>query len=140
MGNLSGNSIMGFLPIILMGLFFYFFIIRPQSKQRKQIEDMHAALSVGDEVQTYSGFYGIIYAIDDENVVLEMLPDFTKLMISKAAISKIITSDDIQSDAAVSDNPGESAAENTFVEDADDQVTTEYNDAIVEDAEYEDLK
>jgi preprotein translocase subunit YajC len=130
---------MGFLPIILMGLFFYFFIIRPQSKQRKQIEDMHAALSVGDEVQTYSGFYGIIYAIDDENVVLEMLPDFTKLMISKAAISKIITSDDIKGDATVSDNPGQSAAENTIVEDADDQVTTEYNDAIVEDADYEDL-
>lgn len=142
MESLSGNSIMGFLPLILMGLFFYFFIIRPQSKQRKQIEDMHATLAIGDEVQTYSGFYGIIYAIDDQNVVLEMLPDFTKMMIAKAAISKVITSEDIKSDYTVGDYQDDQRAttSETIVEDADDPITTEYNDAIVEDAEYEDLK
>ncbi len=129
MGNLSGSGLMSFLPLIAMGLFFYFFIIRPQSKQRKQIEDMHATLSIGDEVQTYSGFYGIIYAIDDENVVLEMLPDFTKLMIAKAAISKVITADE----AVVTDR----GAVNT--DPKDEEITTEYNDAKVEDAEYEDL-
>ena len=55
---------------------------------------MRSDIKVGDEVLTIGGFYGVIYAIDDQNVVLEMLPDFTKAMVVKSAISKVITEAD----------------------------------------------
>ncbi len=78
------------LPLVLVLAFFYFFVIRPQNKQRKEIESMRASMKAGDEILTIGGFYGIIYAIGNENVTIELLPDYEKALITKAAIAKVI--------------------------------------------------
>lgn len=78
----------------LIFLVFYLFIIRPQSKQQKQVQKMRENIKVGDEVLTIGGFYGIVYAIDEKNIVLELLPDFNKAMVVKTAISKVITGEE----------------------------------------------
>ncbi|MGI6108979.1 MAG: preprotein translocase subunit YajC [Eubacteriaceae bacterium] len=111
------NNLMSFLPLLLIVVFFYFFVIRPQNKQQKEIKDMRSTMKVGDEVLTIGGFYGVIYAIDDQNVVLEMLPDFNKAMVVKSAISKVIT----ESDKAEEDNSEDktTAADDNQVEDAE---------------------
>lgn len=83
-----------FIPLLLILAVFYFFFIRPQNKQQKELQEMRNNMKVGDEVITIGGFYGIIYAIDDKNVVLEMLPDFHKLMVIKTAISRVITEEE----------------------------------------------
>lgn len=98
------------LLVVLIGVF-YFAIIRPQNKQQKEIQKMRDAMKVGDEVLTIGGFYGIIYAIDDKNVVLEMLPDFNKAMVVKAAISRIITPEESQAENAAQAPTTESAPE-----------------------------
>ena len=86
-------TLMNFLPMVLLLGFAYFMLLRPQQKQQKKTKSMLEAMKVGDEVMTAGGFYGIIYAIDDTNVVLEMLPDYNKAMIRKASIVQVITAD-----------------------------------------------
>ena len=79
-----------FLPIVLVFAFFYFFILRPQNKQKKEIENMRKSMRAGDEILTIGGFYGVIYAIGEENITIELLPDYEKALITKSAIAKVI--------------------------------------------------
>ena len=108
------------LPLVLILVFFYFFIIRPQNKQQKEIKEMRTNMKPGDEILTIGGFYGIVYAIGEENVTIELLPDYNKALITKAAISKIVS---------VGDAP---EAEEEVFEELDEEPT-------VVDAEYEEI-
>ncbi|SDX50992.1 preprotein translocase subunit YajC [Eubacterium barkeri] len=123
---MNTNTLLQFLPIVILAVFVYFVLIRPQSKQQKQVKDMLGSMKVGDEVMTAGGFYGIVFAIDDENVVLEMLPDFNKAMIRKASIVKVITADDVEE---IEDVPEEL-----------DEVAEVTEDPKVEDADFEEVK
>lgn len=118
------------LPLLLLVVFFYFFIIRPQNKQRNEVQKMRDAMKVGDEIITIGGFYGIIYAIDEENIVLEMLPDFNKAMIAKSAVSKVIKREEVM------DDDEKEAEEEKIAAD----IKEEFSDKAVEDADYEDVK
>ncbi len=124
------------LILIVFIALMYFMLIRPQNKQRKEMQSMRDNMKPGDEVLTIGGFYGIIYAIDEENVVLEMLPDFHKAMVVKNAISKVITRDESAADTDEDESPAvEEVAEETASEETEE--TPEYNDSPVEDAQYE---
>ena len=113
------------LPLILVLVFFYFFILRPQNKQKKEIQEMRSSMKPGDEIITIGGFYGIVYAIGEENVTIALLPDYNKALISKAAISKVVVSAD-----AVA------AAEEDDFEEIDKEII---KDSDVVDAEYEEI-
>lgn len=112
------------LPLILVLVFFYFFILRPQNKQKKEIQEMRAAMKPGDEIVTIGGFYGIIYAIGEENVTIELLPDYNKALIVKSAISKVVNTVDA------------AAAEEDVFEEIDEELIDE---SKVVDAEYEEI-
>ena len=125
------NMLMQLLPIIVLALFMYFVLIRPQNKQQKKMREMLDSMKIGDEVLTAGGFYGIIYAIDDENVVMEMLPDFNKLMIRKNSIVKVITAEEQFEDSPEEmDEPVEATVEETTTEET----------SKVEDADFEEVK
>ena len=125
------NQFIQFAPVLILAAFLYFVLIRPQSKQQKKVNDMLEKMKIGDEVMTTSGFYGIISAIDDENVVLELLPDFNKVMLRKAAIGKVITANDAEDDEDETD-PEAAVAE------AKGKALDEA-DAKVEEAEFSDV-
>ena len=79
----------GFGSIILIGVMFvalYFFMIRPQKKQEKQIKDMRDSLQVGDEITTIGGIIGKIVSIKDETLVMETSRDGTKIRILRSAV------------------------------------------------------
>lgn len=60
-----------FVVIIWIAVF-YFLLIRPQKKQRKQMEDLHSAMEPGDNIMTTGGFYGtILDIVDDTTVIVE---------------------------------------------------------------------
>ena len=64
-----------FGPVILFGgmaLLFYFLLIRPQSKARKQMEERLSKLKAGDEVLLTSGFYATIDRVEDKNIYLKL--------------------------------------------------------------------
>ena len=50
---------------------FYFLLVRPNSKERKQKAQVLAALAVGDSVRTTGGFIGTVIDINDEMVIVE---------------------------------------------------------------------
>lgn len=82
----------GGLPILLLqilaiGLVFYFLIIRPQSRARKQHEQMLGALKKGDEVTTSGGVIGKVRDIKDDRVTIES--GTSTLVVERARIVRI---------------------------------------------------
>ena len=64
-------SLLGMLmPLLLMGLVFYFMLIRPQRKKDKKVKEMLDNLKHGDRVTTIGGIYGTIVAIKDDTITL----------------------------------------------------------------------
>ena len=62
-----------FIKFIPRNIFFYFFIIRPQKKQEKEIREMRDGLQVGDEITTIGGIIGKIVSIKEETITIENL-------------------------------------------------------------------
>ena len=72
--------------IAVMFVALYFFMIRPQKKQEKQVSDMRNSLQVGDEITTIGGLIGKIVSIKDETLVMETSRDGTKIRILRSAV------------------------------------------------------
>ena len=72
--------------IVVMFVALYFFTIRPQKKQEKQINDMRNSLQVGDEITTIGGIIGKIVSIKEETVTIETGRDGTKIRILRSAV------------------------------------------------------
>jgi preprotein translocase subunit YajC len=84
------NPIMTFLPMILIIVVFYFFMIRPQMKKQKEIAAFRNSLQKGDKVVTTGGIYGKIVELKD-NYVLLQVDENVKLRVDKAALVKDMT-------------------------------------------------
>ncbi len=81
------NPIMTFLPLILIILVFYFFMIRPQMKKQKDLKSFRESVKKGDKVITTGGIYGKITDMK-ENVIVVDVGDNVRLKIDKSAILK----------------------------------------------------
>ncbi|MBQ9937293.1 MAG: preprotein translocase subunit YajC [Oscillospiraceae bacterium] len=85
----SFGALLGtFLPLILMFVVVYFFMIRPQKKRDKQIQDMRSNLQIGDEVITTGGIIGIIAGIKEDTVLIETGSDRSKIRLARWAIAQ----------------------------------------------------
>ena len=67
----ANSMIMVILYVAIFGAIIYFISVRPQRKQQKAAEAMHASMQAGDSVLTTSGFYGVIMDIMDDTVIVE---------------------------------------------------------------------
>jgi preprotein translocase subunit YajC len=83
----SSNSLLGFLPILLIFGIFYFLLFLPMQKQRKQTAKMLAGLQTGDNVVTSGGIAGTIVSLDSDTVVLRVKPDNIKIQMARSAVS-----------------------------------------------------
>lgn len=83
------------LPFAAIAVGFWFFLIRPQKKQEKEIQKMRSSLEVGDQITTIGGITGIVRQIkDDDTYIIETGADKSKIAIKKWAIqSKDTVSD-----------------------------------------------
>ena len=91
--NPSGGG-MSILMIVLMVAIFYFMLIRPESKRKKQAEEMRSSLQKGDWLTTIGGVYGRIVAITDRTVVIETSEDRVRIEFLKSAIGSVGTLDE----------------------------------------------
>ena len=82
-------SLLSIGMIVLLFVFLYFFMIRPQKKQEKKDAAMRDALAVGDEVTTIGGIIGKVVSIKGETFVLETTKDKTKIRFLKGAIRSV---------------------------------------------------
>ena len=89
-GTGMGSTIM---MIVLMIAIFYFLMIRPENKRKKQAEEMRSALKKGDWLTTIGGVYGRVVAITDRTVVIETSEDRVRVEFLKSAIGQVGTLD-----------------------------------------------
>ena len=94
---MSGSGFAQFVPLILIFVIFYFFLIRPQQKKVKEHKLMVAALKRGDEVITSRGIVGKIERVlgDDkvdilisENVTIQVVQSTVQSLLSKPVTKK----------------------------------------------------
>ena len=79
-----------FLPMLLILVVFWLFLIRPQRKKDKKVKEMLANLKVGDRVCTIGGIYGTITNIRDENTVtLALGPQDVPVVFARWAIRNV---------------------------------------------------
>ncbi|MBR3494804.1 MAG: preprotein translocase subunit YajC [Clostridia bacterium] len=78
-----------FLPMILIFVVFYFFLIRPQRKKDKQVKDMLANLKVGDRICTIGGIYGTITGLKDDSVVLAVGMKDVTMVVARWGIRSV---------------------------------------------------
>ena len=86
----QGSMLGMFLPLVLIIVVFYFFMIRPQMKRQKELQKFRDALQKGDKVVTTGGIYGKIDEIKDNYIFLEVAPN-VKLRVDKSVVLKDIT-------------------------------------------------
>jgi preprotein translocase subunit YajC len=82
------DLIMGYAPLILVVVIFYWLIFRPQQKKQQETRDMIAALKDGDAVMTTGGIYGTIAKIKDDIIVLQ-LAENVKIKINRNYVAGI---------------------------------------------------
>jgi preprotein translocase subunit YajC len=80
------NTLMGFLPMVLILGVFYFLLIRPQQKKAKEHRELLENLKRGDAVITQGGLYGKIANISDQVVTLE-IADKVRVRVSRGSIA-----------------------------------------------------
>lgn len=86
----DANPLMSFLPLLLIVVIFYFFMIRPQMKRQKEVRKFRESLTKGDKVVTTGGIYGRIVEIKETTVILEVAKD-VQIKVDKNGIIKDMT-------------------------------------------------
>jgi len=81
------NPLMTFLPLILIIVVFYFFMIRPQVKKQKDLRKYRESLAKGDKIITTGGIYGKVVDIKDNVIVIDV-GEQVRLKIDKSAVLK----------------------------------------------------
>ena len=99
------------LMIVVMLAVFYFLLIRPENKRKKQAEEMRSSLKKGDWITTIGGVYGRVVTITDRTVVIETSEDRVRVEFVKSAVGSVGTLDEQAAAAAAPRRSKKAAAE-----------------------------
>tara|TARA_B100001105_G_scaffold36539_1_gene25838 strand:+ start:474 stop:758 length:285 start_codon:yes stop_codon:yes gene_type:complete len=91
---MSGSGIAQFVPLILIFVIFYFFLIRPQQKKVKDHKSMVAALKRGDEVITSGGIVGTIERVHEDDKIDLSISENVTVKVVKSTIQNLLTKAD----------------------------------------------
>lgn len=84
-GQGSPNMLTSLLPLLLVFVVFYFFMIRPQMKRQKELNNFRNSISKGDKIVTTGGIYGKVIDVADSVVTIEIAND-VKVRVDKNAV------------------------------------------------------
>ena len=73
--------------LVVMLAIFYFLLIRPENKKKKELAKMRSELTIGDEVTTIGGIIGTVCAVKEDSIVIETSADRVRVEFAKWAIS-----------------------------------------------------
>lgn len=88
-GAAPEGGLMGFIPLILIFVLFYFLLIRPQAKRAKEHKQMVGALAKGDEVVTNGGVLARISDVGDSFITVE-IADGVEVKVQRNAIASLV--------------------------------------------------
>jgi preprotein translocase subunit YajC len=89
-GDGTSALIANLLPILAIGLVFYFIVIAPANKQRKKTQEMLSSLKKGDRVLTSGGIYGTVQSVEGDAVYLKIAEN-VKIKVARSAVSGVVT-------------------------------------------------
>ena len=87
---MSGSGFAQFIPLILIFVIFYFFLIRPQQKKIKAHKNMVADLKRGDEVITSGGVVGTIQKVHEDDKIDLLISDNVTIKVIKSTIQSLL--------------------------------------------------
>ena len=87
---MSGEGISQFIPLILIFIIFYFFLIRPQQKRVKDHKTMVEGLKRGDEVITSGGIIGTVERVMEDDRIEVLIGDNTNVQIIRSTITSLL--------------------------------------------------
>ena len=93
---MNGQGIAQFIPLILIFVIFYFFLIRPQQKRVKDHKAMVAALKRGDEIITSGGIIGTIERIMEDDRIEVVIGENTKVQIIRSTITSLLKKEEVK--------------------------------------------
>lgn len=85
----ASNGIMSFLPLILIVLIMYFFMIRPQVKKQKAEAKYRSEIKKGDKVLTIGGIHAKVLDVQEFTLLVQADGGTSKFKINKSAIAKV---------------------------------------------------
>lgn len=83
----AGGMTSSIIMIVAMLAVFYFMLIRPENKRKKEAEQMRSSVKTGDKITTIGGVVGVVVNVKDDKIVLETGADQVRIEFAKWAIS-----------------------------------------------------
>ena len=93
---MESSGIGQFIPLILIFVIFYFFLIRPQQKRVKAHKAMVESLKRGDEVITSGGIIGIVDRVMEDDRIEVTIGENTKVQIIRSTITSLLKKEEIK--------------------------------------------
>ena len=85
--GLTGGMGTSVIMLVAMLAIFYFMLIRPENKRKKEAEQMRSAVKTGDKITTIGGIIGPVVHVKDDKIVVETGADQVRIEFAKWAIS-----------------------------------------------------
>ena len=93
---MSGQGIVQFIPLILIFIIFYFFLIRPQQKRVKDHKAMVESLKRGDEIITSGGIIGTIDRVMEDDRIEVIVAENVKVQIIRSTITSLLKKEEVK--------------------------------------------
>ena len=93
---MSNSGIGQFIPLILIFVIFYFFLIRPQQKKIKDHKNMVSSLKRGDEVVTSGGIVGKIEKVHEDDKIDLLISDNVTIKVIKSTVQSLLPNTNIK--------------------------------------------
>ena len=93
---MSGQGITQFIPLILIFIIFYFFLIRPQQKRVKDHKAMVEGLKRGDEVITSGAIIGTVERVMEDDRIEVLIEENTKVQIVRSTVTSLLKKEEVK--------------------------------------------
>ena len=93
---MNGQGIAQFIPLILIFVIFYFFLIRPQQKRVKDHKAMVASLKRGDEIITSGGIIGTIDRVMEDDRIEVIIGENVKVQVIRSTITSLLKKEEVK--------------------------------------------
>ena len=93
---MNGQGIAQFIPLILIFVIFYFFLIRPQQNRVKEHKAMVASLKRGDEIITSGGILGTIDRVMEDDRIEVVIGENVKVQIIRSTITSLLKKEEVK--------------------------------------------
>ena len=110
------------IMLVIMIAIFYFLLIRPENKRKKQAQEMRDGLKKGDVITTIGGIVGKIVMVNKDTIIIETSEDRVRMELAKWAVSTVGVQTSDQPEAKKKEKKQEAAPSDEVPEEPVDEI------------------